>query len=644
MLNYRREIDGLRAIAVVPVIFFHASLPLFGGGFVGVDIFFVISGYLITSIIISDRDSGQFSVAQFYERRARRILPALFIVLASSAVFSWFLLVPGDMRDFTRGLRYVLIFYSNHYFYRNTGYFATEADLQPLLHTWSLAIEEQFYLIFPLILAVPFLRKSGALLTTLAVLLIASFAKSQLLISSDPAAAFFGITSRFWELLVGSTLAILLRMYPAPPGSANFLSTMGLALIAWAIFFFDKTTPFPGFSALAPTVGAALLIAYATPLTPVGRLLGTRFLVGLGLVSYSLYLWHQPLLVFARFGSGATVHPLVPVGAILLSVVLAYVTWRYVETPFRRKGVIGRSTLVGFSLSFLAGLFAFGFGGRITDGYAFRSPKTKELTERMQLDFGLGKECGTIDTFEPTCVKGKEPEILVWGDSYAAHLMAGLLEAAPDLGVIQMTKLGCGPILDAAPIGVMKGDGWLDGCITRNDLVFEKIRDYPSLKYVVVSSPFTTYFSDGAQVYLRDGTIHKGNEIAIDLFMKTLGKLRLMGVTPIVVLPPPRNAQDIGRCVSRAEFFSLDRRICNFDLASSTAASTGIRKMHGSLLSGGYKTFDLSDAICAGGICRPIIDDTMLYIDNGHLTREGSIFVFTKLGISDAFRHANDSK
>lgn len=641
MLHYRREIDGLRAVAVVPVVLHHAGAPIFAGGFVGVDVFFVISGFLITSIILSEREEGRYSILRFYERRARRILPALFMVLTASAALAWLFLVPGDMRDFTRSLRYVLIFYSNHFFYRQTGYFATEAELQPLLHTWSLAVEEQYYLVIPLILA--FLRPRKALVTALFGLLILSLVWSQYLITTDPAAAFFRTTSRFWELLMGSLLAILLRRTPqAPPGNADLLAAAGLILIMGAVFAFDENTPFPGANALVPTLGTALVLAYATQQTRVGSLLSTPLLVGLGLISYSLYLWHQPLLVFARFASGATVHPLVPPGAVTLSVALAYLTWRFVETPFRRPATVGRPALVAFSASFLVVLLAFGFGGRVTDGYAFRSPKAEELAERMQLDMGLGKECSNADTFQPQCMKGDAPDILVWGDSYAAHLMAGLLKSVPNLGVIQMTKHGCGPIFDVAPIGVMKGNGWLDECIARNDLVLDLLRAYPSVKYVVVSSPFMTYFSDSVQVYLRDGAVRKGSDVSLELFMLTLAKLRSAGVIPIVVSPPPKNGQDVGRCAARLEFFGRDRRGCDFELRSSTAASAEFRRMRALLDDGGYKSIDLSEAICSHGVCRPNIDGTILYSDNGHLTREGSIFVFERLGIGSIFGKAKD--
>lgn len=304
-MKYRREIDGLRAVAVVPVVLFHAGFGLFSGGYVGVDVFFVISGYLITTILLSELHDGRFSIVKFYERRARRLLPALFLVMACCLPFAWLWLLPEDMVDFGQSLMAVVGFVSNVLFWREeTGYFNTAAELKPLLHTWSLAVEEQFYLLFPLALMLLWKLPRTGLFVLLALVSVISLGIAEWGAHNQPAAAWFLLPTRAWELGIGALAAIHLRNKPLDPqasgGFNQLMSLAGISLIAWAIFFFDDNTPFPGVWGLLPVVGTALVILFATPATLGGRLLGTRALVGTGLISYSAYLWHQPLLAFAR--------------------------------------------------------------------------------------------------------------------------------------------------------------------------------------------------------------------------------------------------------------------------------------------------------------------------------------------------------
>jgi len=353
-MKYRREVDGLRAVAVLPVIFFHAGFDWMGGGFVGVDVFFVISGYLITTVILNELDSGHFSIAGFYERRARRILPALFLVLACCVPLAYWLLLPDQLESFSHSLMSVMVFLSNLYFRSEVNYFARASEEEPLLHTWSLAVEEQYYLVFPLLAML--LRKGGCrvfLVTTVSIA-VASFlyADSQSLLRPDK--AFFDTRGRVWELFVGSLLAIyLLRSRKAPPGKeiAEVGSALGLGLIAWACLMFEQSTPFPGRYALIPTLGAALVILFASPETYAGRLLRSRVAVGIGLISYSAYLWHQPIFAFARVTSPTPPTSSVFVALSLLTLGLGYLSWRFVEQPFRDRQRFGRRQIFLFSIA-----------------------------------------------------------------------------------------------------------------------------------------------------------------------------------------------------------------------------------------------------------------------------------------------------
>jgi peptidoglycan/LPS O-acetylase OafA/YrhL len=287
-IRYRPEIDGLRAVAVLPVILFHAGFEWFSGGYVGVDVFFVISGYLITSILLEDLATGRFSIGHFYERRARRLLPALFLVLFCTSIAGWLWMVPEQFEEYSRTLVAVVLFASNIYFWRTQDYFAPVAELNPLLHTWSLALEEQFYLGFPILLLAVWSVARHRLLLTMVALSLVSLMLAEWGWRNRPAANFFLLPTRAWELGAGSICAIILR--DMRPRTSTLLPLLGLGLIAFSIFAFDADTPFPSVCALAPVAGTALVILYAGAGAPAAWLLALPPLVSLGLISYSAYL------------------------------------------------------------------------------------------------------------------------------------------------------------------------------------------------------------------------------------------------------------------------------------------------------------------------------------------------------------------
>ena len=372
-MEYRKEIDGLRAVAVVPVVLFHGNFGLLPGGYVGVDVFFVISGYLITSIILDDLEAGRFSITRFYERRVRRIFPALFLVLAACLPVAWRLLAPGDMTDFCESLVAVPLFCSNVLFWSESGYFDTAAELKPLLHTWSLAVEEQFYVLFPLLLWS--LRRSGRWLMCgiLSALAAVSFAIAVWGVRNQPSAAFFLLPTRAWELLLGCIVAVQTRRrLPSSPPLAEACGAAGLLMIVGAMLGFDAHTPMPSVATLAPTVGTALVIAFANAKTLVGRLLSLPPVVGVGLISYSVYLWHQPLFVFARHASIEKPGILLSAGLALASFGLGYLSWLLVERPFRSWKSLPTTALFGMAIAGSVAFIAFGVGGVKTAGYADR--------------------------------------------------------------------------------------------------------------------------------------------------------------------------------------------------------------------------------------------------------------------------------
>ena len=305
-MNYRKEIDGLRAIAVVPVILFHAGFTTFSGGFVGVDVFFVISGFLITSIILQEMEAGNFSLLSFYERRARRILPALFLVMVFCITFAWFCLLPNDMNRFSGSVIAVSTIVSNIFFWHESGYFDTSGELKPLLHTWSLAVEEQYYMFFPLLIILTWRFGKKWMIGFLLVLAILSIVITEWGAYNKPNFTFYFLPTRGWELLIGAFLAFYnIKQYRVPfsYSISQSGSLVGLFLIIYSILTFNKSTPFPSAYTLVPTLGTALIILFATPKTIVCKLLSNRIFVGIGLISYSIYLWHQPLFAYARYTS-----------------------------------------------------------------------------------------------------------------------------------------------------------------------------------------------------------------------------------------------------------------------------------------------------------------------------------------------------
>ena len=352
-MRYRPDIDGLRSVAVLPVILFHAGFATFSGGFVGVDVFFVISGYLITSIVIAEHVEGRFSFLRFYERRARRILPALFFVILCCLPFAWAWMMPYEFEEFGRSIAATMLFVSNVFFWTESDYFAASAELKPLLHTWSLAIEEQYYFVLP---CVVFLALRGGMRMLWGVLAGCAALSFLLMLGivfvfpygPFPSANFYLLPSRAWELLAGSLLAVfLLRREPPQGRVAAMGGIVGLGMIVGSILLLDDTVAFPSHWTLVPVIGTVLVLLCGTAPGGVGRILGWRPLVGVGLVSYSAYLWHQPIFAFARLRLGEDVHPAVMGGLAALSLVLAWATWRFVERPFRDRQRIGTAALFG---------------------------------------------------------------------------------------------------------------------------------------------------------------------------------------------------------------------------------------------------------------------------------------------------------
>ena len=372
-MKYRAEIDGLRALAVVPVILFHAGFELFSGGFVGVDVFFVISGYLITTILVEDIENQRFSIVNFYERRARRILPALFFVMLCCLPLAWMLLLPNQMKDFAQSLVAVSLFASNILFWRESDYFSAAAEDKPLLHTWSLAVEEQYYILFPVFLFLAWRFGKNRVFWMVVVFAAISLALSEWGWRNRPVANFYLAPTRAWELLAGSIAAFIVQKRGVEKN--NTLALLGLVAIIFSIFAYDESTPFPSVYALVPVLGVVLLVLYADKDTYAAKLLSTKLFVGVGLISYSAYLWHQPLFAFARVRSLGESSTAELIFLSIITIVLAYFSWRFIERPFRSTapGAFSRKSVFVSALVGFVSFSAVGVYGHYSDGSKNRS-------------------------------------------------------------------------------------------------------------------------------------------------------------------------------------------------------------------------------------------------------------------------------
>jgi peptidoglycan/LPS O-acetylase OafA/YrhL len=635
-MDYRREIDGLRALAVLPVILFHAGFETFSGGFVGVDVFFVISGYLIATIILTELEQGRFSIVTFYERRARRILPALFLVMLVCIPFAWFWLLPTDLKDFSQSLVAVSVFAPNILFWHESGYFDAAAELKPLLHTWSLAVEEQYYVLFPLFLMLFWKLGKRWILVTLALVFLASLAAAEWGAQNKPAAAFYLLPTRGWELLIGAFAAFYLSQANRNEfgkGRSELCGWLGVALILYAIFAYSKTTPFPGFYVLVPTLGTVLIILFATQQTTVGKFVGNKVLVGVGLISYSAYLWHQPLFAFARNRSLLEPNQHVFLALSILALVLAYFSWRFVETPFRKKSFISRrsvflSSLVGSLLFILLGLYGHFSNGKFAE--RTNSSHINDLDLRVKVNHGLSIDCEGDYNVSPNCSTSDKPEVILWGDSYAMHLAQGFIASNPSVGLVQKTVSACGPFLGIAPTNAQFVRSWAEKCLSINDQVFEYLRQTPSIKYVVLSSPFGQFVGSDASVLTKDGRIVNGKAVAVDAMKDTLNKIRSLGKTPVIFSPTPQNGENVARCLMKAIFFNESAERCNVRYADSLKRQSDVWSFLKEI-GLDVRVVYLTDFLCRDDTCRASLDDVFIYRDGGHLAHEGSAYLGAKM-------------
>ncbi|NWE19192.1 acyltransferase family protein [Pseudomonas sp. P7548] len=636
VLSYRRDIDGLRAVAVLAVVLFHFGVPGVTGGFVGVDVFFVISGFLITSIIWRERQAGRFSFVDFWARRARRILPALFVMMAATLAVGWFLLAPKDYEELGRSVHYQVIFTSNLLFSRQHGYFDAASDIKPLLHTWSLAVEEQFYIIFPLLLTLLASRLKHWRLVLFGILLV-SFGMSVWAVAHAPQKAFYLLHLRAWELLAGAMLAVVpLRDWRASPGLAQGVSLLSMALILIAVFGFDSATPFPGAAALLPVLGVVGLIwANRQQSTWVGRLLSSRVMVGVGLISYSWYLWHWPVFVYASYAAVDGLSPLELGGLMLLSLVLGYLSWRFVETPFREKRLLpGRKAILATACVGILCLGLTGVALRKADGVpsrlseqALRYAQAKKWSPELMACMA-DKDTPDERLFCHFGPKGSSVSALVWGDSHATALIPALEVAAKrhDISLVEASFAGCVPLDGLENIA---------RCAHFNHRV-EKAMAEQSFSDVVLAARWSLYLygqmSGDKEHALKDpATGQYVRAIAEQRFAQGLRErikgLRTAGHRVWLVKEVPLQEIIVPYRLSRLAMMHrpVDRE--GLPVAEHLKRQAFISQLFAELAAAdsGVAVLDPAPLLCgADGLCRVELNGRALYTDDNHLSDVGA--------------------
>lgn len=659
-LTYRPEIDGLRAVAVLPVIAFHAGFFALPGGFAGVDVFFVISGYLITTILLAERAAGRLSILTFYERRARRILPALFVVSLACLPFAWAWMLPEALESFFDSLAAVMLFLSNiHFLDKAGGYFGPDLELQPLLHTWSLAVEEQYYLLLPLILILA--RSRRGLWAVLLGLTASSLALAIWGEANRPEKNFFFTFSRLWELLAGSLLALALdgRRLPRRGG---WLALLGLGLIVAAMLLHGPGSGYPGLAAVMPVAGACLVILGAGPGTLAGRILAWRPLVGIGLISYSAYLWHQPLFAFARIRTLDAPPDWLMAGLAGLSLALAWLTWRWVEQPFRRpqnRLMPGRGLLFAASLTGLTTLAGIGFWGAAQGGFPGRTAdlsvaqRVAALAERntrlMDLcHFGDDQAMPPGLAIAACNTGGDAPlDAILIGDSHASALRVALFEAAKGVNIGTVAYGACPPV----PGLVSDRES---GCHERNEALFAGIEASP-VPVVILVARWSLYtsghgFDNGEggreSKFLsfhdpdHDGDRAEGVHYA---YARAVARLQAAGKQVVLVYPVPEAGWHVTDRLVQGVRFGYWREDVSFGTDPArfserhAAVIAGFDALSGRGLIRLRPDLILCDTSLPGR-CSNVVNGVPLYDDDDHLSLAGAELVVAKL--IDAVRAA----
>ncbi|PLK69875.1 hypothetical protein C0V73_15680 [Rhizobium sp. TH135] len=634
-LNYRRDFDGLRAVAIIPVVIFHAFPELMPGGFIGVDVFFVISGFLITTIVARELEQGSFSLAHFYARRVRRIFPALITTLLATIAIGWFLLLEGEFNQLMWHVFAGATFWQNIALYNEAGYFDRASEMKPLLHLWSLAVEEQFYIILPLVLLAVTKwkgQRAGFLLLSLC---IVSFVLGIETVDRNPEKAFYMPHLRAWELLIGSMIALWpslindrVRFSVAqvrnhlPTSFMGTLGGLGLLAITAGAFIIDKADGFPGWIALVPVLGAVAVIIAGPDAWPNRVILSWRPMVYIGLISFPLYLWHWPTLVFLRLSVGAAPPVSYQIAAVAVSVAFAVLTYHLIEMPLR-KGKEGhrKAVIVPGLAATMAGLAALGIAGSFSGLDPLRPQlliaNARNFTWdgafeneycRKRYDIPEAKFCNLSSDDEPT--------VALIGDSHALVYFEGLANALRPKNEVLLNLGGpsCMPAEEAPFHSTALAFRPTATCNATMAKAYEAILATPRIHTVVLSG----------RRFTRDLS-PEDVASAFKAFDKSVKALQASGKRVVIVLDFPEPKIDPATCIRPLSLIDTPTE-CQIDRSTAAAARQSQVDLMQALTEAnpGLTLHDPLEDLCAGTTCPIRIEGRSLYRDLDHLSPDGS--------------------
>jgi len=637
----RADIQALRGIAVLVVLLYHLQIGPFRAGYLGVDIFFVISGYLITTLIAKSLDRGDFSLARFYGRRAKRLLPAAYtVILLTTLAAPWFL-DQQEMNDLSQQVVGAIAFVANFVFWQQADYFGGRSDLKPLLHTWSLSVEEQYYMLLPAMLL---LVRRVRWMRAIVLLLLASLALCVIGVAFKPVASFYLLPTRAWELLIGSAGALyVLRNQDARPAerlhAIRWLyipSILGLVVLPAVTL----PGPHPGLAAFLICVATLIVILRNHPV--INSALPTRWLAWVGDRSYSLYLVHWPIIALLKnawAGSESELPVALAGTALVLALVLAYLLHRFVEDPMHKADInFSRNRLLQVGMASFALIAVTPLAIELTRSQT-------DYRELRRVNFGLGLACEYKTAFIPKseCQTSAAPNLMVWGDSFAMHLVPGLLAEWRSGGVIQATQSACGPLMGLAPrprssiddgTGVVYDREWSARCIEFNRAVIDFLRQSESINTVVISSLFSAYVGPKSYNVLASGSGMSDSPAsvrqALRALKQTASELRAIGKKVVLIAPPPTAPFNIGGCLERMStgrvtFGAPDG--CQIAQAEYQRRRADVIQLLAGAEKEGIPVIRFEQYLCDGSVCKTSLDGTMIYRDSGHLTHGGSVLL-----------------
>ncbi len=663
-MQYRRDIDGLRGIAVASVVLFHAGVPGFPGGFLGVDIFFVISGFLITRIIVDEVSGDRFSFLNFYDRRIRRIFPVLLTVYLFCVVCGLVVSMPTDLRNFGESLTSSSYFFSNNYFYGATGYFDAPAHTKPLLHTWSLSVEEQFYLLWPLAIILLWRCRSASLRLSilLAVAAISFGYREWALAGKKPEAAFYLLPARGWELIIGAALAMIIARLTIAARLANLFAGIGVAFIVIAVASGSAENGFPGLNAVFACVGAALIILAGHRNAPiVSRLYANDAVVFVGLISYSLYLWHWPLFSYWQIATDQPPSAADAAGLILASVLLAALSYRFIERPFRQWRPDDRRLTIRVGV---AAIGAFAIIGVVTsnfDGFPGRfNAQAREI-------FALSRQ--KISTIRCTSSEGGKrdlndcplgvatettpPQVLLIGDSHALHYAPALDEVLKQNGMAGqiLARGSCPPLLD---VKLFRQGERRSKCRDFVSELRKLVADNSEVKLVVFAARWALYSEDNWQeAVVQDAPMRLTDNVDRELIgsaasrrvlerslRRMIGNIVKSGKQVLLLGQIPPYPTRPSSCIARARIYTRPEEPCFAPaplVRERLAFSNTLLRRLAADFEGVY-AFIPSDIVCDDKVCPPFLNGVFLYRDNNHMNAEGAKQLARYLANSPAFR------